>query len=136
MSICRPVTLVGFSLGAQLIFKCLECLAEAEDGGTNKHKLWISFVTMLIFSLNCCCYTSKAGIVERVVLLGAPVSINEQRWEDARNVCHEGILNVVLTFLLDKRYISIAIWLQLVAGRFINAYSTDDWTLGIVFRAR
>ena len=24
----------------------------------------------------------------------------------------------------------------MVAGRFVNAYSTIDWTLGIIFRAR
>lgn len=26
--------------------------------------------------------------------------------------------------------------MQMVAGRFVNAYSTNDWTLGITFRAR
>ncbi|KAG9142624.1 hypothetical protein Leryth_020645 [Lithospermum erythrorhizon] len=57
----RPVTLVGFSLGARVIFKCLEVLAESEHG---------------------------AGLVERVV-----------------------------------------------AGRFVNAYSTNDWMLGVAFRA-
>lgn len=26
--------------------------------------------------------------------------------------------------------------LQMVAGRFINCYATNDWTLAIAFRAR
>ncbi|XP_045804152.1 transmembrane and coiled-coil domain-containing protein 4-like isoform X1 [Trifolium pratense] len=78
----RPVTLVGFSLGARVIFKCLEFLAESKG--------------------------DNAGIVERVVLLGAPISIGDENWEVAR---------------------------KMVAGRFINAYSTNDWTLGITFRA-
>lgn len=26
--------------------------------------------------------------------------------------------------------------MQMVAGRFVNAYSTNDWMLGIAFRAR
>lgn len=26
--------------------------------------------------------------------------------------------------------------LQIVAGRFVNAYSTNDWMLGIIFRGR
>jgi len=26
--------------------------------------------------------------------------------------------------------------MQVVAGRFVNAYSSNDWTLGVTFRAR
>jgi hypothetical protein len=33
-----------------------------------------------------CCYIFVAGLVERVVLLGAPVSIKDENWEDARKV--------------------------------------------------
>lgn len=77
----RPVTLIGFSLGARVIFACLEELAKEGNQG---------------------------GIVERVVLLGAPLILNKPRWEKAR---------------------------QVVAGRFINAYSTSDWMLGVVYRA-
>lgn len=77
----RPVTLMGFSLGARVIFKCLEELAKKGDNGR---------------------------IVERVVLLGAPLSIETQRWQTVRKV---------------------------VAGRFINAYSTNDWLLAVVYRA-
>ncbi|CAJ2646514.1 unnamed protein product [Trifolium pratense] len=77
----RPVTLIGYSLGARVIFKCLECLAETEN---------------------------RAELVERVVLLGAPIAIKDENWEAARKV---------------------------VAGRFINAYSRTDWMLGVAFRA-
>ncbi|XAR73805.1 hypothetical protein NMG60_11007898 [Bertholletia excelsa] len=77
----RPVTLVGFSLGARVIYKCLQVLAE------NDH---------------------NADLVERVVLLGAPIAIKDENWEAARKV---------------------------VAGRFVNAYSTNDWMLGVAFRA-
>ncbi|MED6118367.1 hypothetical protein PIB30_002074 [Stylosanthes scabra] len=78
----RPVTLVGFSLGARVIFKCLLCLANAEG--------------------------DNAGLVERVVILGAPISIKDENWHAAR---------------------------KMVAGRFVNAYSKNDWTLGVTFRA-
>jgi pimeloyl-ACP methyl ester carboxylesterase len=78
----RPVTLVGFSLGARVVFKCLQTLAETEK---------------------------NAEIVERVVLLGAPISIKNENWRDVR---------------------------KMVAGRFINVYATNDWTLGVAFRAR
>nr|KYP44843.1 Transmembrane and coiled-coil domain-containing protein 4 [Cajanus cajan] len=77
---CRPVILVGFSLGARVIFKCLQFLADSNG----------------------------AGIVERVVFLGAPIPIKGENWEAAR---------------------------KMVAGRFVNVYSTNDWTLGITFRA-
>ncbi|KGN53277.1 transmembrane and coiled-coil domain-containing protein 4 [Cucumis sativus] len=77
----RPVTLVGYSLGARVIFKCLQYLAETEK---------------------------NAELVEKVVLLGAPISIKDQNWEAAR---------------------------KMVAGRFVNVYSTNDWMLGIAFRA-
>ncbi|KAJ4851090.1 hypothetical protein Tsubulata_016166 [Turnera subulata] len=73
----RPVTLVGYSLGARVILKCLQALAETEHNG-------------------------------KVVLLGAPISIKGENWEAAR---------------------------KMVAGRFVNAYSTSDWTLGVAFRA-
>lgn len=78
----RPVTLVGFSLGARVIFKCLQFLAESGD--------------------------NAEGLVERVVLLGAPIPMDGEPWESARKI---------------------------VAGRFINVYSTNDWILGVTFRA-
>uniref|UniRef100_A0A2N9I5D0 Transmembrane and coiled-coil domain-containing protein 4 n=1 Tax=Fagus sylvatica TaxID=28930 RepID=A0A2N9I5D0_FAGSY len=78
----RPVTLVGYSLGARVIFKCLQFLAETER---------------------------DAELVERVVLLGAPISIKDENWEAAR---------------------------KMVAGRFVNVYSKNDWMLGVAFRAR
>ncbi|XP_062205665.1 uncharacterized protein LOC133907608 [Phragmites australis] len=77
----RPVTLVGFSLGARVVFKCLQELAQS---GNNE------------------------GIVERAVLIGAPVSVKGELWEPAR---------------------------KMVAGRFVNVYSTNDWILGVTFRA-
>ncbi|KIY98379.1 putative membrane protein [Monoraphidium neglectum] len=48
------------------------------------------------------------GLVENVVLLGAPVSCRPERWAAARSV---------------------------VAGRLVNAYSVNDWSLQILFRA-
>ncbi|TVU32035.1 hypothetical protein EJB05_23751, partial [Eragrostis curvula] len=77
----RPVTLIGFSLGARVVFKCLQELAQSGN---------------------------KEGIVERVVLIGAPISVKGEMWEPTR---------------------------KMVAGRFVNVYSTNDWILGVAFRA-
>ncbi|KDP46691.1 hypothetical protein JCGZ_06479 [Jatropha curcas] len=117
----RPVTLVGYSLGARVIFKCLETLAETEYG---------------------------AELVERVVLLGAPISIKNEKWEAARKVI--GVPSLEASFAISSRIFfllhtfinplqrpqSVYAVFQMVAGRFINAYSRNDWTLGVAFRAR
>ncbi|KAL8105571.1 hypothetical protein AgCh_029390 [Apium graveolens] len=47
-------------------------------------------------------------LVERGFLLGSPLSIKGENWEEAMKV---------------------------VSGRFVNAYSTNDWMLGVVFRS-
>ena len=76
----RPVTLVGFSLGSRVIYYCLKELAK--KGCT--------------------------GIIENVVILGAPVVYNKDELVMCRSV---------------------------VAGRFVNGYSEKDWILGYLFRA-
>lgn len=75
----RPVTLIGYSMGARLVFHCLLELARN----------------------NC------KGIVESVVLLGCPVSLQQERWMLARSV---------------------------VARRLVNGFSRRDWILGLVYR--
>ncbi|KAG4386558.1 hypothetical protein AAZX31_11G072300 [Glycine max] len=47
---------------------------------------------------------NSAELVERVVLLGLPIAIKDENWEAAR---------------------------KMVAGRFVNAYSRNDWMLGV-----
>ncbi|XP_024536740.1 transmembrane and coiled-coil domain-containing protein 4 isoform X4 [Selaginella moellendorffii] len=91
----RPVTLLGFSLGARVIFSCLEHLAKKGNG-------------MLLFTWRELMILVTGGIVERVVLLGAPLSLDRKRWMNARKI---------------------------VAGRFVNCYSSNDWILGVIYRA-
>ncbi|OQR83074.1 hypothetical protein ACHHYP_15165 [Achlya hypogyna] len=61
----RPVSLVGYGMGARLIFACLKRLA-AEDG---------------------------LGLVENAVLLGCPVPIVEEEWAQARRVVAGRLVN-------------------------------------------
>lgn len=77
----RPVTLVGFSLGARVIYFCLQELLQEKDG---------------------------EGIIEDVVLLGAPVEGAAKHWKPLTRV---------------------------VAGRIINGYSRGDWLLNFVYRS-
>ena len=75
----RPVTLIGFSLGARVIYYCLQSLAER----------------------------GAYGLVENVVLMGAPVPSSGDTWASARTV---------------------------VAGRMVNVYSEKDYILGFLYR--
>ncbi|CAO1624839.1 unnamed protein product [Parajaminaea phylloscopi] len=76
----RPITLVGFSLGARVIFYALCELAKKK----------------------------AFGVVQNVYLFGAPVTASDRTWKEARSV---------------------------VAGRFVNGFSSTDWILGYLFRA-
>ncbi|NWY00443.1 TMCO4 protein, partial [Nothoprocta ornata] len=76
----RPVTLIGFSLGARVIYFCLQELAQEKD---------------------------SQGIIEDVVLLGAPVEGDAKHWKAITKV---------------------------VSGRIINGYCRGDWLLGFVYR--
>ena len=63
----RPVTLIGYSMGARLIYFCLKCLSESGDGG--------------------------CGIVENAVLLGSPVSLKNEEWTCLGRVVSGRLIN-------------------------------------------
>lgn len=76
----RPVTLMGYSIGARVIYSCLIELAE-------QHAF---------------------GLVESVVLMGAPAPSDSKSWRLIRSV---------------------------VADRVVNVYSTEDYILGFLYRS-
>lgn len=76
----RPVTLVGYSLGARAIHSCLQALAERR----------------------------AFGLIDSVVLIGAPTPSDTLHWARLRSV---------------------------VAGRIFNVYSENDYILGFLYRA-
>ena len=75
----RPVSLIGYSLGARMIMTCLQTLAQRK----------------------------AFGLVESVVVMGAPVPSDAQDWKISRSV---------------------------VTGRLINVYSSRDYILGFLYR--
>ncbi|KAI1619780.1 hypothetical protein EDD37DRAFT_642234 [Exophiala viscosa] len=75
----RPVSLVGHSLGARVIYSCLLALARRE----------------------------AFGLIESVVLIGAPVPSDDEVWRSMRSV---------------------------VTGRVINVYSENDYILAFLYR--
>ncbi|XP_036369347.1 transmembrane and coiled-coil domain-containing protein 4 isoform X2 [Octopus sinensis] len=78
---CRPVSLIGYSLGARVIYCCLEELSKRKG---------------------------CEGIVEDVILLGAPVSARSSNWEQLQRV---------------------------VSGKLINGYCRADWLLKFLYRS-
>ncbi|KAL8827626.1 MAG: hypothetical protein Q9170_006938 [Blastenia crenularia] len=75
----RPVTLVGYSLGARVIYSCLMSLARRK----------------------------AFGLIESVVLIGAPAPSTTGDWRVMRSV---------------------------VASRLVNVYSENDYVLGFLYR--
>ncbi|KIW11625.1 hypothetical protein PV08_10927 [Exophiala spinifera] len=75
----RPVSLVGHSLGARVIYSCLLALARRQ----------------------------AFGLVDSVVVMGAPVPSDDHVWRSMRSV---------------------------VSGRLINVYSTNDYILAFMYR--
>ncbi len=75
----RPVSLVGYSLGARMIYSCLKALAERK----------------------------AFGLIDSVVLMGAPMPSDVKDWKMIRSV---------------------------VMGRLVNMYSEKDYILGFLYR--
>ncbi|KAF2090355.1 DUF726-domain-containing protein [Saccharata proteae CBS 121410] len=75
----RPVTLIGYSLGARVIYSCLMSLAERK----------------------------AFGLIESVVLVGAPTPSTASDWRVMRSV---------------------------VSGRLVNVFSTNDYVLAFLYR--
>ncbi|KAF1776776.1 Alpha/Beta hydrolase fold [Phytophthora cactorum] len=65
----RPVTLVGYGMGARLIFSCLKELAKSDS------------------------IDESCGIVENAVLLGSPVPLARDDWTNARRVVSGRLIN-------------------------------------------
>jgi hypothetical protein len=86
----RPVSLIGYGMGARLIYHCLEALpleAKKLFGDSERAK----------------------GLIEHVVLIGAPVGIDIKKFQTLRSV---------------------------VSNRFINCYCRYDWILALLYRSK
>lgn len=87
----RPVTLVGYGMGARLIFHCLEHLYDISQRNT---RAMASLTAEGITDAG----LDVKGIVEHAVLIGAPVSTALHGWQKARLVVSGRLVNCYARF--------------------------------------
>jgi len=113
----RPVTLIGYSMGARIIYACLKELARYQEKWEEMREAK-SVDSIKINSSVQKARGSKphkdlesmrepASIIEDVILMGMPNHLSRKSWYLAR---------------------------QLVAGRLVNCYSKKDLILALMFR--
>ncbi|RIA97307.1 hypothetical protein C1645_752563 [Glomus cerebriforme] len=87
----RPTVLIGYSLGALVIWHCLLELAKKQQYGlidTGKNKFLTHF--FLILNNNYIC-------INLVVLIGAPISTQTSKWKNASSVVGRRFINAYAT---------------------------------------
>ena len=117
----RPVTLVGYSFGARIIYACLKELARYQEEWEHYQELLEQSDTTTNEGIHhehsrLAKYKKKmkgmrepASIVEDAVLLGLPNHLSLSSWKACR---------------------------QIVAGRLVNCYSNNDLILSLMFQAK
>ncbi len=121
----RPVTLIGYSFGARVIFSCLRELASmvtpigdmveddvfapknTDGDDVVKEEQSESSYENSAPSTESKNVKNPLNLIQDVILLGAPVNSKSRIWKAIR---------------------------QIVGGRIVNGYSTQDMILGIVYR--
>ena len=82
----RPVTLIGFSLGARVIYFCCQEMAKRKSP---------CVVCWICISLCCTSpyFADCEGIIEDVIMLGTPVPANPDEWKKLARVVAGKIVN-------------------------------------------
>ena len=112
----RPVTLIGYSLGALVIFTCLQELARAALDNSDFSDPSRSTDNLL---------TNSDGISETSSLSNSDI------------ISPFGIIENVMLMGLPTHLPAPSVWNQLrllVSGRFIHCYSQSDWVLKFLYR--
>jgi len=122
----RPVTLVGYSFGARIIYSCLKELARYQEEWEHYHELLEESIAaeaspasngkapredrrLTKYKQKMKGMREPASIVEDAVLMGLPNHLSLSSWKACR---------------------------QIVAGRLVNCYSNNDLILSLMFQAK
>ena len=112
----RPVTLVGFSFGARVIYSCLKELARLQEEWQDFQEKKLDEGLVKSRDRRFVKLKEKfegarepSSIVEDAIMMGLPNHLSLLSWEACRRV---------------------------VAGRLVNCYSTNDLILSLMFQAK
>jgi Protein of unknown function (DUF726) len=106
----RPVTLVGYSMGARTIYSCLKELSKYQELWEEERERKAAVeVSKMVFKPNPDLEKMRepASIIEDVILMGTPNHLSIRSWKACR---------------------------QIVAGRLVNCYSRKDLILSLMFQ--
>ena len=130
----RPVTLIGYSLGALVVFTCLQELARiALNENSSSLDFGVNYQSTEDLSINS---SSASALRSDSSSLRSMSASSEAEVPIGQNSLFGIVENVVLMGL-PSHLPAPSVWNQLrllVSGRFVHCYSKNDWVLKFLYR--
>ncbi len=117
----RPVTLIGFSFGARVIYSCLRELAHQQDIWEQTRAPKVSLDTI------------DEGRKSKAFGMKKASSVTFQYDREPASLIAD-VICIGLPRVIDKKVLTSC--RRVTGGRFVNCYTTNDWLLSLMFVAR
>ena len=117
----RPVTLIGFSFGARVIYSCLRELAHQQDIWEQTRAPKVSLDTI------------DEGKKSKAFGMKKDSSVTFQYDREPASLIAD-VICIGLPRVIDKKVLTSC--RRVTGGRFVNCYTTNDWLLSLMFVAR